>query len=225
LNPAFWAIHYNEQTYDLSASVLEQLFGLSLSQLEAFEQREMPKVVPREPDLDPCYSFVLPLPGGCSTWVEYDRCPDDSGLAYYLHRTSWQHPLLVCRRPSACDNLPFRWEEVVAMVEAVQYATPNLILRRAALPLLFSGVCVTTDDDLNQVRTRLRTAWLELGVAKPEYLDQMTEKMIGEAVYERWSHHPELGWVNNGRSLRNPKHSPPEFFARIKEFFDVLETC
>lgn len=220
-NPVFWAVHSYEQTR--ADNWIEDYFNLSPSELERFWQRELPSIVPGEPHRFPCYCFPLPLQGGCAALVEYEAYPDDFGIAYYVSRSTWEVPLLLSRYPSAFDWPPLRWDEVVAIAQTVQDHTKDTRIRLAALPLLFSGTWLSSDDDLDEVRTRLRLAWVGLGVVNPAHLDGMVVKMIeAQGIHEPWRLDNDLGWVNHGWNYRNPKHSGPMLFKHVKEFFTVI---
>jgi hypothetical protein len=219
--PLFWAVHSYEQAR--ADRWVEQFFGLSADDLKGFWQRELPSVLPEEPDRFTSYCFPLSLRGGCAASVEYEACPGDFGIAYYVHHPAWASPALLSRYPSVCDWPPFRWEEAVRIAEAVQGGTDNAPARRAALPLLFSGVWLTPADDLGAVHARLRSAWADLRVVHPEHLDAMVATMVeAQGVHEPWRHDRSLGWVNGGWNYRNPEHSDLALFEQIKQFFAAL---
>jgi hypothetical protein len=115
-NRVLWAVHSYEQTGGAN-NCIEEFFGRSPSAFQAFWQRELPSVVPGEPNLFPCYCFPLPLRDGCPAWVEYESCPGDYGIAYSIHHPSWGSSVLVSRYPSAYDWPRFRWEEAVLIAE------------------------------------------------------------------------------------------------------------
>jgi hypothetical protein len=220
--PLFWAVHSHEQAR--TDHWVEEFFGLAPDDLKGFWQRELPSVLPEEPDLFPSYCFPLPLREGCTASVEYEACPGDFGIAYSVHHPAWEAPALLSRYPSVCDWPPFRWEEEVLIAEAVQGGTADATARRAALPLLFPGVWLTTADDLGDVRARLRSAWANLRVVQPAHLDAMVTTMVeAQGLQEPWRHDPRLGWVNGGWNYRNPEHSAPAVFAQVKHFFAALD--
>jgi hypothetical protein len=215
-NSVFWAIHSYEQAR--ADNWIEEFFHLSPDDHHAFWQQKFPNVVPGEPHLFPCYSFLLPLRDGYSASVEYEACPEDFGIAYYVHHRSWNSPILLSRYPSAYDWPPFRWEEAVMIAESVQDGAEGI--RQAALPLLFPGVWLTKDDSLDQVRIRLRSAWADLRVVEQAHLDRMIPTMVeAQGIFEPWQYDANLGWVNNGWNYRNPKRSAPAMFERVKQFF------
>src|SRR5262249_35760353 len=71
--PLFWAIHSFEQAR--ADHWVEEFFGLAPDDLKEFWQRELPSVLPEEPDLFTSYCFPLPLREGCTASVEYEACP------------------------------------------------------------------------------------------------------------------------------------------------------
>ena len=220
-NPVFWAVHSFEQTQ--ADNWIEDFFGFTPDDRQVFWQHELPSVVPGEFGQFRCYCFPLLLCDGCSLSVEYEAYPEDFGIAYYVHHPAWESPRLLSRYPSAFDWPPFRWEEAVMIAEAVQENAEDTTIRQAALPLLFPGVWLTPDDNLDQVRIRLRSAWAELRVVEPAHLDRMIAMMVeAQRKFERWRCDPDLGWVNSGRNYRNPTHSPPAFFEQVKEFFAAV---
>lgn len=221
-NPMFWAVHSFEQTR--ADNWIEEFFGFSPNDIKAFWQKQFSSLLPGEPHLFPCYCFLLPLRNGCSASVEYEAYPEDFGIAYYIHHPSWESPVLLSRCPNAYDWPPFRWEEAVALAEVVEAGKENDPIRLASLPLLFPGVWLTSNDNLDHVHVKLRSAWADLHVVKPTHLAGMAATMVGaKGILEPWRHDPHLGWVNSGRNYRNPQHSAPAFFVHVNEFFAA--TC
>ena len=221
-NRFFWAIHFNEQTG--GEFLVEDFFGLTLTDLEVFWRENLSDSVPGEPDKYPCYRFAFPLVTGYSAIVEYRACPEDFGIDFYIHRPSWSQPLLLGSKEGHFTLPAFRWSEIMRIADAVQ--TENENVRRAALPLLCSGVWPTEDDDLDLMQTRLSAAWGELGVVKQGRLDDMVARMLEQDCgYDvHWRYEAGMGWVTDSEwSLRNPRaHVPPAYFRQIEEFFAAL---
>lgn len=237
-NRLFWGVYYYDHQFfeDLEA------FGIFDTDFESI-RNELKEITDAEPGRFACYSFTLPLSGGCSVSVEFEICPGDPGTAFYIQHADWQEPLLLSRMPSLLDMPPFRWEEVLLLSSAICAAGRASALHGAAIPLLFPGVWLTPRDDADRVHHHLRSAWEALEAAKPADIDewvstmtkhQLVEETVqvidrrGTQIIDRhenrvWKYDDRLGWVNNSRSRRNPDHSAPSFFQKVKEFFSVIE--
>ncbi|HYV35303.1 MAG TPA: hypothetical protein VE988_06340 [Gemmataceae bacterium] len=236
-HPSFWAVYYfDHQCFEDLAT-----FGITQADFDAV-RREL-KEISDVSGWFACYSFELPLPRKCSVSVEIEMYPEDAGTTFYIHRAGWDKPQLLCRKPSELDWPPFRWDEVAHMANAVGTVTANKAVAQAALPLLFPGVWLNPNDNPKHVAQRLQSAWESLEAAKPSDLDLWVGTLVehflignapvhsinrrdGEVIdrYQtfEWRYDRRLGWVNNSWSRRNPEHSPPEFFEKVKEFFDVI---
>jgi hypothetical protein len=237
-SPIFWGVYYYDHQFyeDLEA------FGISQSDFDAI-RHELKEITDTEPGRFACYSLTLPLSGRCSVSVEFELCPGDAGTAFYIQHADWRKRLLLCRMPSSLDMPPFRWDEVVLLTSAICETSRASALHRAALPLLFPGVWLTPHDDPDRVHLHLHSAWEGLEAAKPAAIDDWVSTMtkhqlVSETVhfidrrgtqiidrYENraWRYDERLGWVNNSWSRRNPDHSAPSFFQKVKEFFSVIE--
>jgi hypothetical protein len=220
-NPMFWAAHLLENTGGEHA--VDLFFDVSPSDYDKFWKKEFKDSVVDDAGAFPSYCFALPLPNGCLASVEWEACPGDFGIAYYIHHPKWDNPLLLCRYPSAYDWPPFRWAEAVMIADCIREHAGHPKLHQAAMPLLFPGVWLTPEDDLDLVRSRLRSDWRELGVARVSSVDLLVSATIAATVRTKgWWWDGQFGWINNGHSLRNPKNSGPEFFGMVKEFWSAV---
>jgi hypothetical protein len=223
-SPIFWANHFWETTQNNEP--LEEFVGYRDSELAAFQKKEMKSHIPGKPHFVPYYAISLPLLAGCSVAFVHEAYPEDYGLAYYVHRPAWECPLLLCRMPSCCDWPPFRWVELAMLVDAIHETTDKPILRNAALPLLMPAVWLAADDRAQEVRRRVAAAWKKSGAIKPARLAEAVGLMVHEGRM-RWTYRDRFGWVNDGQSLRNPKHSPASamrsrgFFKKVTSFFSA----
>jgi hypothetical protein len=217
-SPIFWANHFFETTQNNEP--LEEFVGYTDSELAAFQEKELKSHIPGKPRFFPCYAISLPLLAGCSVAFVHEAYPEDYGLAYYVHHPAWECPLLLCRMPSYCDWPPFRWVEVATLVDVVCEVTDNPLVKKAALPLLVPAVWLTPDDDSEEVISTVRAAWQKVHVIKSRLLAKAISLMAHEGQM-RWTYRDRFGWVNDGESLRNPKHSPAPFFKKVTSFFSA----
>jgi len=200
--PAFWAAHlWNVTRGPLAGGdpeIADAGFGISTDAIEAFYLRELSN------EQDWPY-FCVQLRSGFSVEIEYANVPEDHEVIYRVSHNDWPSEICVGKGGGHWLLPAFRWTELL-QISRVVAETHGERAGAHALLLLFPAMWLTKDEDLNEVRYQLLSAWNALSLLLRSQAKDLVERLVTACQSDvRWQRDEQHGWVNDGNnSCRNP---------------------